>query len=252
MTEELPDPWGRTRRLDIETRGDLVKRTLFIPKLVKDSTGKYVSHSDAQQDAIGDDEEITDTDNNATCFRQFAEYWLARSFDNFLEENPYHFLIQETLLNKTASSGYFTTTDSDSRDAKSVDLFAAVLYRLRKKSRGSFPHMITVGRANNNDVFIKDNLISKFHAYFMVRGNQWYLADIGSTNGTFVNNVPLEANAPQPIELFALLSFSDNLTYRFIDNERILGYLRFYMAQQALEQSGATDSGSNPVQSTPN
>ncbi|MDF1660501.1 MAG: FHA domain-containing protein [Planctomycetota bacterium] len=235
MTDR-PDknPWDPTRKLDVEVRGDLVKRTLFFPKVNREQIlkqeAKEAKDAKDAEDAV--DKEVTETDRNATNLRDFAEHWLNVGCDRFVEENPYHFLIQESMLTRSTSSGYFTMAGGGTKEASPVELFSAMLYRLVKKTKGSFPHMITVGRANNNDVFIKDPLISKFHAYFMKRGSDWYVADSGSTNGTFVDNKPLEATVPRKLEVDSIISFSEDLSYRFVDNEKVLGYLLFFQSQR--------------------
>ena len=223
------NPWDPTRKLDIETRGDLVKRTLFFPKVTREN---MVENENEELADSGIDNEVIETDGNATNLRDFAEHWLDIGLDRFIKENPYYFLIQESMLTRSTSSGYFTMAGGGSKAASPVELFSAMLYRLVKKNKGSFPHMITVGRANNNDVFIKDPLISKFHAYFMKRGSAWYVADSGSTNGTYLDKKPLEATVPHKIEVDSLISFSEDLTYRFVDNEKVLGYLMFYKGQR--------------------
>ena len=45
----------------------------------------------------------------------------------------------------------------------------------------------TVGRTQNNSVRLHDTEISRAHAEFVQRGNNYILRDLGSSNGTFVN-----------------------------------------------------------------
>ena len=46
---------------------------------------------------------------------------------------------------------------------------------------------VSIGRANNNDVQIKDSTVSAHHAKIVTFYNASYVEDLGSTNGTFVN-----------------------------------------------------------------
>jgi hypothetical protein len=50
----------------------------------------------------------------------------------------------------------------------------------------------SVGRARENSIFIDDATVSARHALISYRHNRWWLRDLGSTNGTFVNNKPIQ------------------------------------------------------------
>ncbi|MHB8492198.1 MAG: FHA domain-containing protein [Solirubrobacteraceae bacterium] len=60
----------------------------------------------------------------------------------------------------------------------------------------SFPvagERMTIGRRPDSDVFLDDVTVSRDHAVLMHRGEDWYLDDCGSLNGTYVNRSRIES-----------------------------------------------------------
>jgi pSer/pThr/pTyr-binding forkhead associated (FHA) protein len=55
----------------------------------------------------------------------------------------------------------------------------------------SFQQVILVGRAANNDVIVVHSQVSKLHARLHADGAGHTVEDAGSSNGTFVNGVPV-------------------------------------------------------------
>jgi pSer/pThr/pTyr-binding forkhead associated (FHA) protein len=45
----------------------------------------------------------------------------------------------------------------------------------------------TIGRARHNDVQVRDDSVSSAHATLLRKGDAWYIVDLRSANGTFVN-----------------------------------------------------------------
>ena len=59
-----------------------------------------------------------------------------------------------------------------------------------------------IGRSNSPyEEFLSDcNLISRKHGKFVKQGRDWCIVDLGSTNGTLVNDVELQPNVPMKFE----------------------------------------------------
>ena len=47
--------------------------------------------------------------------------------------------------------------------------------------------IVTMGRDVNNAIVVEDPFASAEHAVLTYRGRSWYVEDLGSTNGTYVN-----------------------------------------------------------------
>ena len=60
---------------------------------------------------------------------------------------------------------------------------------LRKRGGdGTYSERISIGRARNKDIVLRDRSVSKFHAWFeMDDEGRFYAADAGSKNGTRIN-----------------------------------------------------------------
>ena len=54
----------------------------------------------------------------------------------------------------------------------------------------------TLGRDVNNAIVVDDQFASAQHAVLTFRGRTWYVEDLRSTNGTFVNGVRVDGLSP--------------------------------------------------------
>jgi hypothetical protein len=52
---------------------------------------------------------------------------------------------------------------------------------------------VHIGRDPASDCALEDQTVSIQHAYLSFHHNQWWLEDLGSTNGTFLNQAPVSA-----------------------------------------------------------
>jgi pSer/pThr/pTyr-binding forkhead associated (FHA) protein len=58
---------------------------------------------------------------------------------------------------------------------------------------------ITIGRAEDSTLVITDDYASARHARLVPRAGQWYLEDLGSTNGTYLDRAKVSAPTPVPL-----------------------------------------------------
>lgn len=55
------------------------------------------------------------------------------------------------------------------------------------------PHPLTLGRSSTNGMMIDQESVSRQHCQISLRANGYELRDLGSTNGTYVNDQPIDA-----------------------------------------------------------
>ena len=48
---------------------------------------------------------------------------------------------------------------------------------------------IVIGRNAENDIVVENLAVSKMHARIVNRGGEYYIEDLNSTNGTYLNNI---------------------------------------------------------------
>jgi hypothetical protein len=58
---------------------------------------------------------------------------------------------------------------------------------------------ITIGRAEDSTLVITDDYASARHARLVPRSGQWFIEDLGSTNGTYLDRAKINGPTPVPI-----------------------------------------------------
>jgi pSer/pThr/pTyr-binding forkhead associated (FHA) protein len=75
---------------------------------------------------------------------------------------------------------------------------------------------MTLGRSSKNDIVIKDKFVSKNHLIFLENNGSYYIEDLGSANGTFLNGVRIDPH--EPVEIY--------------DNDKIgVGFIQFIFVE---------------------
>ncbi len=96
---------------------------------------------------------------------------------------------------------------SRTKRAKGSNAPAVVIVRTDGKRSGSFRLVspMKIGRAETCEINPKDDYLSQFHARLFPRDGAWFVEDLGSTNGTFLNEMklsgPLEVHAGDDVRL---------------------------------------------------
>ncbi len=54
----------------------------------------------------------------------------------------------------------------------------------------------TIGREHGNDVVVDEETVSSRHARLLLHDGRWWIEDLGSTNGTLVNEAHVERAQP--------------------------------------------------------
>jgi hypothetical protein len=58
---------------------------------------------------------------------------------------------------------------------------------------------ITIGRAHESTLVLTDDYASTHHARLTSRDGEWYLEDVGSTNGTYLDRTRVHGPMPVPL-----------------------------------------------------
>lgn len=163
---------------------------------------------------------------NRSFIKELAPLFHEHSEEQFLKLHPHWFLIQESIVTKTDSELFFTAQGTTHSESERVDFLSSPVFFIRKAKKSAFENVVTLGRAENNDITINNARISKFHAYFSSQGPDLFLTDSGSTNGTFLEREQLEASQAYVLKDNASVRFGTHLCFRVIDTKRLLMYIK--------------------------
>ncbi|MGI5837175.1 MAG: FHA domain-containing protein [Chloroflexota bacterium] len=60
----------------------------------------------------------------------------------------------------------------------------------------TLPREATIGRASSNTIILADPFVSSNHAKLVYRDEKWWLTDLGSRNGTWINGERVDREVP--------------------------------------------------------
>jgi len=85
-----------------------------------------------------------------------------------------------------------------------------------KRPGNPFAHLIAIGRSVRNDLVIGIDTVSKVHGYFVNQDGRWFFTDRTSTNGSAINERPLEPGVRTPIADRDFLRLGIEVTLQFL------------------------------------
>jgi len=96
----------------------------------------------------------------------------------------------------------------------------AIVVPVLKRPENPYPDRISVGRAQNCDVVVRDGTVSKLHGHFTAVGpSEAQLVDRGSHNGTTLNGTPVKSD-PVRVVSGDKIVFGD-VVVQFVDARRL-------------------------------
>jgi hypothetical protein len=90
----------------------------------------------------------------------------------------------------------FAGTDTSKRPPRRIVVLAAPTAGPTVGTAIALQPRTTIGRAPDNVIVVGDAVVSAHHAAIALRNDGWWVEDLGSTNGTLVNDEPLAGPAP--------------------------------------------------------
>ncbi|MDF1661079.1 MAG: FHA domain-containing protein [Planctomycetota bacterium] len=77
---------------------------------------------------------------------------------------------------------------------------------------------LVLGRSDRNDLVYANSNVSSGHARLEKRGSAWFFTDLGSTNGTKIQEQPIPPNAPHKLESGQKIFLADVVRLQFFNS----------------------------------
>jgi len=124
----------------------------------------------------------------------------------------------------TREAGHIETTDVSGKQADFAKGEPVAVEIVKGVVPNAFPFGVTVGHAENNDVVLRHDQVSRFHAYFQQSGRRRHLVDANSRNGTWIEDEKLSPSKAYPLPPRATLRFG-KLSVVFLEPDQLAGFL---------------------------
>jgi hypothetical protein len=151
----------------------------------------------------------------------------------FLAQNKVPFLVTVETMDDALPGGMTpegataATVAHDPQKLRRASIAAreARVYAIAKREGVNADKAILVGRARDNDVWINDSEVSKHHAKVTISKGEYSICDVGSTNGTFINDRKIELEKPVAVHNYDAVRLGRAQKMQFLDAESFFDYL---------------------------
>ena len=126
-------------------------------------------------------------------------------------------------LNEAAVPGgtaLFHYQDIHGEAANRRILERAIFLLWRQPGSESPPGSFVIGRGKNCDIVLPDHPVSRQHARIRVSRGNYFITDLGATNTTSINALPLEPHQETPLAVGDELAFS-RYCFQFLEAEQL-------------------------------
>ncbi|HMO19076.1 MAG TPA: FHA domain-containing protein [Oligoflexia bacterium] len=106
---------------------------------------------------------------------------------------------------------------------------------------------VKVGRVDGVDLVVSDSAVSRSHAEFIFAGSEWFLQDLGSTNGSVLNGVQLPSNEVRILRPDDTIQFGDSEFIFWCENAYLSGNLNTAYTPRIFIFQGPTYQGEFPI-----
>ena len=93
-----------------------------------------------------------------------------------------------------------------------------------KAEPNAFPFGITIGHAENNDIILRHQKVSRFHAYVQRAGEAFTLVDANSKNGAWLDGRKLTPSKPMQLPPHARLLLGE-VELEYFEPARLVAWL---------------------------
>jgi hypothetical protein len=100
------------------------------------------------------------------------------------------------------------------------------VYPVTKRGANPYPDRVSVGRARNCDIVLRNRSVSKLHAHFRrASSGKFEIVDLGSYNGTWLNGAQLDAHNGELVSTGDELQFG-TVAAQLVDADTLYDMLR--------------------------